>query len=100
MTRSSQHPPDPSRLSNLRPPFGHFPMLSFALGWWPAKWLRWQRWRERVLGLSQPYLLYSKDSQHGLWVRPGTSDLDVFRQIYLEREYACLDGARDVQLVI
>jgi FkbM family methyltransferase len=75
-------------------------MLRSALGWWPAKWLRWQRWRERMLGLSQPYLLYSKDSRHGLWVRPGTSDLDVFRQIYLEREYACLDGARDVQLVI
>ncbi|MCI0360353.1 MAG: FkbM family methyltransferase [Planctomycetaceae bacterium] len=75
-------------------------MLRSVLGWWPARWLRWQRWRERVLGLSRPYRLYSKDCQHGLWVRPGTSDLDVFRQIFLEREYSCLEAARDVQLVI
>jgi FkbM family methyltransferase len=92
--------PNGSTLSCLKSPFDDFERLCSALGWRSAKWLRWQRWRERKLGLTHPYRLYSKDAEHGLWVRPGTSDLDVFRQIYLEREYACLDGANNVQLVI
>jgi FkbM family methyltransferase len=91
---------DGSTLSNLKAPFGDFERLRSAIGWRAAKWLRWQRWRERKLGLERPYRLFSKDAAHALWVRPGTSDLDVFRQIYLEREYACLGGVRDVQLVI
>jgi len=89
-----------STLSCLKSPYNDFESLRSAIGWRSAKWLRWQRWRERKLGLTRPYRLYSKDAEQGLWVRPGTSDLDVFRQIYLEREYACLDGAGDVQLVI
>jgi len=52
------------------------------------------------LGLSRPYRLYSRHARHSLWCRPESSDLDVFKQIFLEREYKCLDGARDVELVI
>jgi FkbM family methyltransferase len=92
--------PDPLTLSDLRPPYNSLPAVHRSMGWWSARWLRWQRWRDRTFRLKTPYRLYSKDAAHGLWVRPGTSDLEVFRQIYLEREYACLNDARDVQLVI
>ena len=33
-------------------------------------------------------------------VRSGTSDLDVFSQIFLHREYRCLDALGDVDTVI
>ena len=92
--------PDRSSLSTLRSPFSDFSILRAALGWSAAKWLRFQRWREKRFGLSKPYQLFSRNCRHGLWVRPGTSDLDVFVQIYLQREYACLDASQDVQLVI
>jgi FkbM family methyltransferase len=92
--------PAPATLSSLKPPYNMFDFIRSALGWRAGKWLRWQRWRESKLGLTRPYRLYSRDSRYGVWVRPGTSDLDVFRQIFLEREYACLDGVRSVQLVI
>jgi FkbM family methyltransferase len=89
-----------STLSGLRPPFNEFSALRYALGWTAAKWLRLQRWRERKLGLCRPFRLFSQHAQFGLWCRPGTSDLDVFRQIYLDREYACLDDTRQAGLVI
>jgi FkbM family methyltransferase len=91
---------DPSTLASLKAPYNDFDTLRSVLGWSAAKWLRWQRWRERMFGLVRPYRLLSKHTRYPLWVRPGTSDLDVYRQIYMEREYACLDGARDVRLVI
>jgi len=37
---------------------------------------------------------------HPLWVRGGTSDPDVFQQIFVEREYACLDSLAGVETVI
>jgi FkbM family methyltransferase len=36
--------------------------------------------------------LLSKDSKYPIYFRPGSSDLDVYRQIFIEREYSCLDG--------
>lgn len=92
--------PAPLKLSNLRAPFNQLPAVTRSMGWWSARWLRWQRWRDRTFRLKKPYRLYSQDAEHALWVRPGSSDLEVFRQIYLEREYACLNDARNVQLVI
>ncbi len=37
---------------------------------------------------------------HPLLCRPSTSDFSVFQQIYIEREYQCLDGRSNVDLVI
>ena len=37
---------------------------------------------------------------HPVCVRADTSDSDVFRQIFIEREYACLDDLIDVRLVM
>ena len=39
-------------------------------------------------------------AKHPLWIRPRSSDPDVFRQIFVEREYSCLDDVSNVQLVI
>lgn len=39
-------------------------------------------------------------ARHALQYRPGTSDLDVFHQIFVEREYSCLDDLEGVQLII
>ena len=37
---------------------------------------------------------------HRLFVRRGSSDLDVFDQIFIQNEYGCLDDLTDVRLVI
>lgn len=44
--------------------------------------------------------LYSKHARHPVYARAGTSDLDVFRQIFVHREYRCLDGLPEADLVI
>jgi FkbM family methyltransferase len=44
--------------------------------------------------------LYSRHAQHALYARAGTSDLDVYRQIFVHREYRCLDAVRDAALVV
>ncbi len=41
-----------------------------------------------------------RGSKHGLVYRVGASDLDVLRQIFVDREYAPLDDLEDVGLVI
>jgi FkbM family methyltransferase len=42
----------------------------------------------------------SKNAQFPLICRPNTSDKDVFWQIFIEREYSCLDDLSNVDLVI
>src|SRR6185436_7749204 len=39
-------------------------------------------------------------AHHPLEVRPGTSDADVFGQVFINREYAILDDLKDVELVV
>lgn len=46
------------------------------------------------------FRLYSKNSLYPLLFRPNTSDLQVFRQIFIDKEYSPLSGMRDVGLVI
>jgi FkbM family methyltransferase len=46
------------------------------------------------------YTLISKNAQFPLICRRNTSDKDVFTQIFIEREYSCLDELSDVNLVI
>lgn len=49
---------------------------------------------------TEPARVYSKHSASALHFRPGTSDLDVFRQIFIDREYRCLDHVRAPRLII
>lgn len=41
-----------------------------------------------------------RESEHPLFVRAGTSDIYVFEQIFVEREYRCLDGLHDVETIV
>ena len=59
-----------------------------------------QRIRTRLMLLRRPYVLFSKDARHGLACRPGTSDIYVFQQIYVTREYSCLDHLKDDSCLI
>ncbi|MBT9585562.1 FkbM family methyltransferase [bacterium] len=60
----------------------------------------WQSWRRDWWPQDRPYWLVSKDSQYPLLCRPGSSDLSVFDQVFLFREYAALDDASEVDLVV
>jgi FkbM family methyltransferase len=42
----------------------------------------------------------SKYAKHPLWCRHGTSDFDVFGQIFVHREYRCLDEVENADLII
>jgi FkbM family methyltransferase len=44
--------------------------------------------------------VYSKHARYPLWVRSHTSDLAVFRQIFVHREYRCLDAVPGARVVI
>lgn len=44
--------------------------------------------------------LESRHCSTPLYARGGTSDLSVFYQIFVEREYACLDDARGVKFIV
>lgn len=46
------------------------------------------------------YALHTRYAQFPLWVRPNTSDISVFRQIFIEHEYSCLDDLADAGLII
>lgn len=69
-----------------------------VVGWPSALWyllhVRLGKWRRSV------YSLQPRQTRHPLWVRPRSSDIDVFYQIFVVEEYACLDDLRDVDLVI
>jgi FkbM family methyltransferase len=54
----------------------------------------------RWLGRSRPYHLVSPLADHPLACRPGTSDVQVFRQVFIERQYACLDGVKGPGLIL
>ena len=43
---------------------------------------------------------HSKYLAHPVYFRPGSSDMMVFTQVFVEREYACLDDLQNVDLVI
>lgn len=86
------------------------------------RWLRWQLWkcRQRMrliaeLGLTDgiatairklvgtrgaTYPLNSRHANHRLYYRLGSSDLGVFHQVFVDREYAPLCDMREVRVVI
>lgn len=54
----------------------------------------------KLFKTTQPYKILPKYAKYPLICRPDTSDLSVFHQIFIEREYACLDSLSNVDLVI
>jgi FkbM family methyltransferase len=56
--------------------------------------------RDRLFSLSSDYSLVSKYSKYPLSCRQNTSDIDVFYQIFLVQEYACLKNISNVNWII
>ena len=50
--------------------------------------------------LTRVFRLRAKDALYPLYCRPGTSDLEVFRQVFMERQYACLGAAPSPRLIV
>lgn len=47
-----------------------------------------------------PYRLFSKRLAYPVWIRPRTSDLDVFRLICVDNEYACLKDMEEAEVIV
>jgi FkbM family methyltransferase len=59
-----------------------------------------QRWRQTHAGRNALLTLTSKYARHPAQCRAHTSDLAVFRQIFVEREYRCLDDVAEASFII
>jgi len=59
-----------------------------------------QRLGSRCIRTDKPFLLYSKHARYRLRCRPNTSDIEVFRQVFENREYSCLDDVHEAYLII
>jgi FkbM family methyltransferase len=59
-----------------------------------------QHWAHFKLRLFQKIKLRNEHALHPFWFRPGTSDIDVFRQIFPAREYGCFDDLKQPHLII
>ena len=70
------------------------------IGLWQAVFYTLQRARVQLLGASEPYTLFCRYSRYGLQCRPMTSDINVFTQIFMSREYRCLDEVQEPGLII
>jgi len=87
-------------LNSLNRRWLDFSRFRQSLGFSSPLRFRYQIFRCRSLNVVNPFTLTSKRAKYPLNCRPKTSDLDVFRQIFIELEYSCLDNLADVQLVI
>jgi FkbM family methyltransferase len=56
-----------------------------------------ERWQHVSTSI---YEIRPKSVAHPLAIRSGSSDIEVFHQIFVEEEYACLDNISDVGLII
>jgi len=71
------------------------------LGWKAGFNYLLQRRRLRLGRVKQPYvMLRSKYAAHPLRCRANTSDIGVFRQVFAQREYRCLDDLRTAGLIL
>ncbi len=70
------------------------------LGVGPAIHYRLRRFQNQRIPGKAPFALHSRRLQWPVYCRPQTTDIDVFSQIFVHREYRCLDGVTDVNLVI
>jgi FkbM family methyltransferase len=57
-------------------------------------------YRNRRAQIQENFYLLSKSSKFPVLCRPHTSDIKVFSQIFIEREYSCLDEISNVNYII
>lgn len=77
-----------ARLRNIVGKLGLVSGLRYAVG----------KRQQRAAG--SLWSLHPRRTLHPLQLRAGTSDIEVFYQIFVEQEYAVMDGFRDVGLII
>jgi FkbM family methyltransferase len=59
-----------------------------------------QRLKNLASEAGHPFVVLSKRARYPLYCRAGTSDLDVFGQMFVQREYRCLDDITSANLII
>ena len=70
------------------------------LGLFPTLRYKLSRIRPPIVDADGDYSLASRYSAHRLFCRPNTADLLVFNQIFVEREYDCLDAVDSAGLIL
>jgi FkbM family methyltransferase len=70
------------------------------LGFLNTLYFRGQRYRAWMSGATTPFTVRSRHAAHPLWCRPRTTDSKVFYQIFILREYSCLDEISSPGLII
>jgi FkbM family methyltransferase len=87
---------DATRIERLRRVFVSAPQTGWAgpLSHWAARRL------SPLVARGRRLRLFTKYSSVGLLCRSGASDLDLFKQIFLDREYRCLDDLTDAELIV
>ena len=70
------------------------------LGLWESLVYLVQKFRNKVTKDARSFSLFSRFAKCRLICRGGTSDIDVFGQIFVECEYRCLDHIVDPELII
>jgi FkbM family methyltransferase len=74
--------------------------LILSLGFAGFALYKLQRLRMRFFGIRTPYTLCSKYARFRLLCRPNTSDMEVFWQIFVKREYRCLDDVKQPKFIL
>jgi FkbM family methyltransferase len=77
-----------------------FSRVARVLGFAGAIRYQWARARFDRLKRGSTIRLSSRLSEHSLRCRAGTSDLQTFEHVYLEREYRCIDRIDRPRLII
>jgi FkbM family methyltransferase len=70
------------------------------LGLMPTLFYAYQRLRHDSSTAGVRFVVLSRHSRYPLHCRARTSDVDVFGQIFVDREYRCLDDVTDARLII
>ena len=89
-----------SRFNNIFRLTGRLGHLIPNLGWVQTGMYIMQTIRCALLNETRNYQLWSRNSKFPLICRSNTSDIDVFKQIFVGREYSCFDDLSNVDLVI
>ncbi len=62
--------------------------------------LKVSRARGASLPVGTPVRIRARLAEHPMWFRAGTSDLTVFHEMFVARDYSCLDSVRHAELIV
>src|SRR5262245_51635214 len=85
-------------LRNLRSKLLFWNDVASALG--PRVAFQYMIQRRRRSKSDAVFRIHPRSSMYPLFGRRSSSDVEVFHQVFIEREYKCLDDLSDVGLII